>query len=194
MRTVLIGLFSLAFVLPANARYHHLTHKYAKYLTSRHFHHEHKHLRMVHLARKQPRFARRHAGNPYVGSLSRVTLDGGQSITVNRTFADRFIGFFHDLFQREAHLPEIGCYAAHGHMPLPWGRHPAGEACDVGQRSRNKAWAPMYHVGELARKWALTDGCSWSNPDCGHVQINRAVAIVPAIAAKKIRLVGAWPL
>jgi hypothetical protein len=29
----------------------------------------------------------------------------------------------------------------------------------------------MYHVGALARKWGLRDGCTFS--DCGHVDVPR---------------------
>lgn len=45
MRTILVGLFSLVLILPANARSyyrhhgHHVTHKYAKHLAWRHYRH-----------------------------------------------------------------------------------------------------------------------------------------------------------
>lgn len=102
--------------------------------------------------------------------LAREKLADGQIIVVAAAYAERFVGFFNALFAREGKLPEIGCYAPHGHMRNSL--HHWGGACDVGQTARNVAWRAMYHVGDLARQFGLTDGCSWRNPDCGHVDVS----------------------
>jgi hypothetical protein len=107
-----------------------------------------------------------HAGS----GLSHEKLADGQVIVVAAAYASRFVGFFNALFAREGKLPEIGCYAPRGHMR--GSLHHWGGACDVGQTSRNVAWRAMYHVGDLARQFGLTDGCIWRNPDCGHVDVS----------------------
>jgi hypothetical protein len=180
---------------------------YGRYLVHRHWQHVHHSVhRYRHYAHKHRRY-RRHRDPTYSFALTKTRLPDGQTITVNAPFADRFVGFFRELFDREWRLPEIGCYAAHGHLPLPYGRHPAGEACDVGQQARNVAWRPMLggRITALAHRWGLTDGCEWrGNPDCGHVQVNRTVATVPAVAAAAPRarsrpratyeIAWGWPL
>ena len=204
-------LATVAISTNAEAAYHHrasrhiTAHHFGRYLAYRHVHYYHRHFRHTHVARREPSFVKRRSNCQFThghleqciphetvvwprrsGGLTRMRVDNGTIVTVTAQFAERFEGFFHDLFQREKTLPrDIGCYAAHGHMPLPWGRHPVGEACDVGQSARNRAWGPMFRIGDLARKWGLTDGCWWSNPDCGHVQINRAVAVAPAVQAMR---------
>ena len=212
MKTTLLAAAFLTFwSLTAEAKgYHHRHHHYAH--SSHHYSRHLGHYLSSYWHRKYHRHLARHyrhrdkvplAARSGSFQLTRVRLPDGQITVVNALYADRFIGFFRELFDREWKLPEIVCYAAHGHMPLPWGRHPAGEACDVGQQSRNVAWRVMYHITDLAHRWGLTDGCEWrGNPDCGHIQINRAVAVVPAvvphmIAARRPRtyqVAGAWPL
>jgi hypothetical protein len=105
-----------------------------------------------------------------VSGLAREKLADGQVIVVAAAYAERFVGFFNALFAREGKLPEIGCYAPRGHMRNSL--HHWGGACDVGQTARNVAWRAMYHVGDLARQFGLTDGCIWRNPDCGHVDVS----------------------
>lgn len=107
---------------------------------------------------------------PARAGLTRARLADGQIITVAAAYAARFVGFLDALFAREGRLPRVGCYAPRGHMP--GSLHHWGGACDVGQRARNLAWRPMYHVGALARQYGLTDGCAWRNPDCGHVDVS----------------------
>jgi hypothetical protein len=120
-------------------------------------HHRHHH-RRVHIA-----------ATPH-GSLVREPLPDGQVITVARDFADRFTGFFAALFRLHERLPPVHCYAPTGHMRHSL--HHWGGACDVGQKSRNKADPMMYHVRDLARQFGLTDGCTWRHPDCGHVDVS----------------------
>jgi hypothetical protein len=104
------------------------------------------------------------------GGLVRVRLDSGQTIVVAARYADRFAGFLNALYHREGRLPEVSCYSPTGHMRNSL--HHWGGACDVDQRARNVAWRPMYHVAALAAQYGLTDGCSWHNPDCGHVDVS----------------------
>lgn len=96
-------------------------------------------------------------------------LADGQVIAVAAAYANRFVGFFNALFEREGHLPSITCLAS-GHMRHSL--HHWGGACDVGQSARNVAWRPMYHVGSLATMYGLTDGASWRNPDAGHIDVS----------------------
>jgi hypothetical protein len=204
LATILAACSTILLSTQVQARHHH-----------QHQRHHYSHHFGKHLAQYWHRRYHRHVARHYRHrdatrqsfALVKARLPDGQTITVNAPYADRFVGFFRELFDREWKLPEVHCYAAHGHMPLPWGRHPAGEACDVGQRARNVAWRVMYHITAIAHLWGLTDGCEWrGNPDCGHVQVNRAVATVPAVALRAIaaavrtpsrrtyQVAGAWPL
>ena len=83
--------------------------------------------------------------------------------------AAKFQGFFQDLVDKVYRPRYVGCYARGGHMPNSM--HYTGEACDVDQKARNRTAGPMYHVSEIARKWGLTDGCSFR--DCGHISNGR---------------------
>lgn len=163
--------------------YHHVTaHHFGRYLALRHYRHRHR----THLAYHRHRWPIRHR-DPAQSAVARVRLEDGTTVVVSSTWGDRLVGFLNEMFHIEGRLPDIGCYAAHGHMPLPWGRHPVGEACDVGQSRRNVAWRPMYRATEVAHRWGLTDGCEWrGNPDCGHVQVNRS-APAPALVAIRHR-------
>ena len=145
MRSTLATLIVCTFALAAPAQ------------AAAHKHHRHHH-RRVHIV-----------AAPY-GSLVREPLPDGQVITVARDFADRFTGFFAALFRLHERLPPVHCYAPTGHMRHSL--HHWGGACDVGQTDRNKADRMMYHVGDLAKQFGLTDGCSWRNPDCGHVDVS----------------------
>lgn len=152
MRVVLAALmFCLALSVPAAARHHH------------HRWHPHRH---------HARFVHRVVGAIGAG-LIRVKLESGQVIIVAAAYAERFVGFLNALYRREGRLPPIGCYAPRGHMR--GSLHHWGGACDVGQRARNVAWAPMYHVSSLAAEFGLTDGCGWRHPDCGHVDVSGVV-------------------
>ncbi len=104
------------------------------------------------------------------GSLTRAKLGDGQVITVASSVASRFVGFFNALLAREGRLPRIACYSPTGHMRNSL--HHWGGACDVGQTARNVAARMMYHVGDLAARFGLTDGCVWRHPDCGHVDVS----------------------
>ena len=137
----------------AHARHHH--HK-------RHHHHHYTVRHSLHGGFDAIREV--HAG------LTRAKLDSGQVIVVATTYESRFVGFLNAVYHREGSLPDVECYSPTGHMRNSL--HHWGGACDVGQRSRNVAWKAMYHIGDLAREYGLTDGCIWHNPDCGHVDVS----------------------
>jgi hypothetical protein len=103
------------------------------------------------------------------GSICARKLDSGQTIRVSCANASKFVGFLNALYRREGRLPDVTCQAW-GHMP--GSLHHTGNACDIGQRARNVAWRPMYHVGALASEFGLTDGCIWKHPDCGHIDVS----------------------
>lgn len=118
------------------------------------------------------------ASQPVVGAPSYIRFNGPLSlITVNTLagpirvasdVASRFEGFINDLVGSGYKPKHIGCYAAHGHVP--GSLHHSGRACDVDQRGWNKTAPTMYHIGHLASKWGLRDGCTFrSRKDCGHV-------------------------
>lgn len=90
-------------------------------------------------------------------------------IVVAEAYASRFIGFIDDLVREGHRHLSIGCYAAHGHMRNSL--HHWGGACDIDQTARNRTAPFMYHVTALAHAHGLTDGCEFSRPDCGHLQV-----------------------
>lgn len=119
--------------------------------------------------RREATRARYSESEHHRGGISAVRLSDGQTIYVASAYADRFKEFFEALRRREGRLAHITCLAS-GHMPNSL--HHWGGACDVGQTARNVAWRAMYHVGALASEYGLTDGCIWSHPDCGHVDVS----------------------
>lgn len=122
--------------------------------------------------RHKHHYRHHHRDHHYIASGSGTCsekLNDGQVIRVACSVASKFVGFFNDLYAREGKLAPINCLAS-GHMANSL--HHWGGACDVGQTARNVAWRAMYHVGDLAAKYGLTDGCIWRNPDCGHVDVS----------------------
>jgi len=103
------------------------------------------------------------------GGLVTVSTAANINITVAANLADRFVGFIADLVAAGHKPHSIGCYARSGH--IPGSNHYYGAACDIDQTARNRAAGYMFHVADLTQKWGLTNGCSWRNPDCGHVEV-----------------------
>ena len=100
--------------------------------------------------------------------LVTVATAAGEAITVSASFAPKILGFIADLVDSGYVPKDIGCYARGGHMR--GSRHYSGNACDFDQLARNKTAKAMYHVGLLAAKWGVRDGCSFrGSPDCGHI-------------------------
>ena len=158
VKRLLLGIFCLLYFTATGFAHEHHRH-----------HHRHSGRYSEHQARGERHFSRHRRGDFSSTGITHVRLDDGQTIAVASAYASRFAGFFHALYHREGHLPEIKCLAS-GHMAHSL--HHWGGACDVGQTARNVAWRAMYHVGALASEYGLTDGCNWSHPDCGHVDVS----------------------
>ena len=100
--------------------------------------------------------------------LVTVATAAGEAITVSASFAPKILGFISDLVDAGYVPKDIGCYARGGHMR--GSRHYSGNACDFDQLARNKTAKAMYHVGLIAAKWGVRDGCAFrGSPDCGHI-------------------------
>ena len=148
--------------------------------------HRHTHYRHAyHQRHAHPQEAQQHL---IPGGLARAKLPDGQVITVAARFADRFVGFFTDLFAREGKLPEVDCYSPTGHQRNSL--HHWGGACDVGQKARNVAASIVMagRVTELARRHGLEDGCLWHRdprgPDCGHIQVSPGTPDISIMVAR----------
>jgi hypothetical protein len=98
-----------------------------------------------------------------------VNTAAGIPITVADLVASKFEGFISDLVASGYKPRQIHCLAHSGHARNS--NHYWGGACDFDQGGRGRTASAMYHVGELARKWGLRDGCTFS--DCGHVDVPR---------------------
>jgi hypothetical protein len=103
--------------------------------------------------------------------LVTVTTAAGIDVTVARAFAPKIEGFIADLVARGYRPRRINCYARSGHVRHSL--HHSGRACDFDQRGWNKTAHTMYHIGILAAKWGLRDGCTFRHPrrDCGHIDV-----------------------
>lgn len=106
--------------------------------------------------------------SPGSGDLVTVPTAAGISITVERKLAPQFQGFVDDLVKMGYTPKHIGCWAPVG-THVANSNHYHGGACDFDQTGWNQTASAMYHVGSLATKWNLRDGCSFRRPDCGHV-------------------------
>lgn len=104
-------------------------------------------------------------------SLVTVPTAAGMQITVAAHLAPRFQGFIGDIVAAGYRPRYIGCYASRGHVTHS--RHYAGAACDIAQRGWGKTDQFMYHVGAIASRWGLRDGCMFRHPDCGHIDDGR---------------------
>ncbi len=100
---------------------------------------------------------------PARADVIRVDTAGGP-IVVSPTFAGKIKGFIADVVAR-GYKGYIHCHARGGHVR--GSRHYSGNACDFAQTGWGKTVAVMYHVGDLAKKYGLRDGCSFK--DCGHI-------------------------
>ena len=101
----------------------------------------------------------------------------GHPYKVNAQHAHQLIGFVNDLENTYGPIHHIGCYSRWGH--IRYSLHHSGNACDIEQTGWSRtSYRPMYHVGWLARKWGLRDGCSFR--DCGHVDSGSFTDQAPA--------------
>lgn len=102
------------------------------------------------------------------GSLVTVPTAAGISITVDKKLVDQFKGFIDDLVKLGYTPKHIGCWAPLG-THVANSNHYHGGACDFDQTGWGRTASPMYHVGNLAAKWGLRDGCTFRQADCGHI-------------------------
>lgn len=99
------------------------------------------------------------------GMVTIKVATGGQ-ITVAPSFAPKIAAFIAELCGVRGYCPaRINCYDYAGHVPNS--QHYRGTGCDFEQTGWNKTDKPMYHLGGLAAKHGLRDGCSFR--DCGHI-------------------------
>jgi hypothetical protein len=103
------------------------------------------------------------------GGIVTVNTAAGIPITVAGSVASKFEGFISDLVASGYKPRQIHCLAHSGHARHS--NHYWGGACDFDQGGRGRTAGAMYHVGGLARKWGLRDGCTFS--DCGHLDVPR---------------------
>jgi hypothetical protein len=101
-------------------------------------------------------------------SLVTVQTKAGP-ITVASQLASRFVGFINALPYTPRH---VSCFARSGHVRNS--RHYAGAACDIDQTGWGRTSKAMYHIGDLAARFGLRNGCSFG--DCGHVDDGQAIS------------------
>lgn len=107
---------------------------------------------------------------PVQAEIIRIDTAGGP-VSVSREIASRMKAFIADVVER-GFKGHIGCFARGGHVS--GSRHYSGNACDFAQTGWGKTVKVMYHVGDLAKKHGLRDGCSFG--DCGHIDDGRQLA------------------
>jgi len=101
------------------------------------------------------------------GGLVTVHTAAGISITVAANLAARFQALIADFVAHGYRPRSIGCFAQSGHVPNS--RHYAGAACDFDQRGWGMTAPFMYRARSIIASHGFRDGCSFSRPDCGHV-------------------------
>ena len=130
------------------------------------------------------------AGTPIHGKSATVTLDNGVRFNVAAEHADQFGGFLNELIARGAPITEAGGF---GHRPRNASAHPGGHAVDVNQQSRNVISKPLAEwwdqnqdaVSEAERRWEMTGGEHWRNPDRGHFSVHRPLGSDEMEAARR---------
>jgi uncharacterized membrane protein YgcG len=110
-------------------------------------------------------------------NLVTVSTAGGRRLTVNRESAPAIQGFLNELESQGAPITSVGSYA---HRNIAgsgrWSQHAFGNAIDINQAARNvvgrgfRTWANS-NAGALRdaeRRWGMTSGGDWRDPDFGH--------------------------
>jgi hypothetical protein len=159
---VILGILVI-FTSTADAR--HYRHRYVHYV--RHYTVQHHSYRVA-----------RTEAAPSGGGLTTVMTAAGIHITVASAFAEKFTGFIADIVAAGYKPRDIGCYAQRSQG----GAHPLGAACDFDQGGRNATASFMYHVGALAAKNGLRDGCTFG--DCGHIEDGSRVYVLNGYAGR----------
>jgi hypothetical protein len=104
-----------------------------------------------------------------------ITLSNGEKVTVNKAISAQFLGFFNDLIKQGAPVRGLGGFGVRGNPS----EHPRGYAIDWQQTKRNVVTADVQHwidghrdlLRKLERRWGLSGGENWHNPDTGHFSI-----------------------
>jgi hypothetical protein len=119
------------------------------------------------------------AGTPIAPASDRqeITLSNNAKVTVNKAVAEQFRGFFNDLIKLGAPVRGLGGFGIRGNPS----EHPLGLAIDWEQTSRNvvtadvRQWIDGHRevLLKLERRWGLSGGENWHNPDTGHFSIER---------------------
>ncbi|MEZ2146956.1 hypothetical protein AAE026_32465 [Bradyrhizobium sp. DN5] len=119
------------------------------------------------------------AGSPLSPQSDRqtVTFSNGQTVVVNKAVAEQFRGFFNDLIKFHAPVRGVFGFGMRGNPS----EHPIGFATDWNQQSRNKVTADVQQwidshrdlLRKLERRWGISGGENWHNPDTGHFSIER---------------------
>ncbi len=108
-----------------------------------------------------------------------ATLSNGAEVNVNKAVAQQFQGFFNDLIKAGAPVRDLGGFG----MRPNASEHPIGYAVDWAQKSRNVVAADVRiwinqnldTLKKLERRWGLSGGENWSNPDTGHFSVERVL-------------------
>jgi hypothetical protein len=106
-----------------------------------------------------------------------ITLSNSEKVTVNKAIAAQFLGFFNDLVKLGAPVRGLGGFGVRGNPS----EHPLGFAVDWAQHSRDvvdpdvRQWIDGHRdvLKKLERRWGLSGGENWHNPDTGHFSIER---------------------
>jgi hypothetical protein len=132
------------------------------------------------------------AGTPIApqGDHHTVTLNNGQTVTVNKAVAEQFRGFFNDLIKLGAPVRTLGGFGVRPNNPS---EHPIGFAVDWAQHSRNvvdpdvRKWIDHNRatLKKLELRWGLSGGENWSNPDTGHFSIERILGKQHLMASRE---------
>jgi hypothetical protein len=132
------------------------------------------------------------AGTPISAPVEHktITLNNGKMVTVNKAVAEQFRGFFNDLIKRGAPVRSLGGF---GVRPGNASEHPIGYAVDWAQHSRDVVDADVRNwiesnrdtLKKLERRWGLSGGENWHNPDTGHFSVERILGAQHLAASRK---------
>lgn len=116
------------------------------------------------------KLANAHSGSESSNSerFAKVRTSSGQVAIVIASARDKFQGFIDAVEAAGYKIKDIGC-KSWGHMRNS--KHHWGGACDFDQKRRSVTAKFMYHVTEIAKRFGLTDGCTWHPADCGHIEV-----------------------
>jgi hypothetical protein len=119
------------------------------------------------------------AGTPISPPSDRqtITLSNGEKVTINKAVAAQFLGFFNDLVKFGAPVRGLGGFGLRGNPS----EHPRGFAIDWAQHSRDvvdadvRQWIDGHRevLKKMERRWGMSGGENWHNPDTGHFSIER---------------------